>query len=132
MSTVARSSRPAKRAKLANDVRPMMYGFGDSIQPLDESVDLVEDIVIDFLTNLVLRLFLCPLNSAVNFFDLMCLQTQQAVEHNGGEPSKLRVEDMLFTIRKDRPKCAVFCFSADFENCLFNSDLFFFFRQSSS
>jgi hypothetical protein len=60
-AAVARSARPAKRAKLANDVRPMMYGFGDSVQPLDESVDLVEDIVIDFLTNLVLlfQFFFC-------------------------------------------------------------------------
>ena len=75
-------SRPTKRAKFAADLRPMMYGFGDSSQPLEETVDLVEDVLIDFLKTI----------------------TEKSVQQNGGAPEKLRVEDMLFAIRKDRPK----------------------------
>lgn len=31
----------------------MMYGFGDDQNPYTESVDLLEDLVIDFITQMV-------------------------------------------------------------------------------
>lgn len=35
----------------------MMYGFGDDQNPYTESVDLLEDLVIDFITQMV-RIFI--------------------------------------------------------------------------
>lgn len=37
-------------------VREMMFGFGDSIEPYPETVKLMDDLVKDFITNLVLVL----------------------------------------------------------------------------
>ena len=34
-------------------VVPMMHGYGDSLQPKEESLDVMEDIVLDFISNLV-------------------------------------------------------------------------------
>ena len=34
-------------------VRPMMYGFGDDPVPRNDSVELMEDLVVDYLTNIV-------------------------------------------------------------------------------
>lgn len=34
----------------------MMFGFGDSIEPYPETVKLMDDLVKDFITNLVLVL----------------------------------------------------------------------------
>lgn len=34
-------------------VREMMFGFGDSIEPYPETVKLMDDLVKDFITNLV-------------------------------------------------------------------------------
>ena len=51
----------------------MMYGFGDDQNPYTESVDLLEDIVVEFITQMVSKvhiarakvetlLFVCPTN----------------------------------------------------------------------
>mmetsp|Transcript_22958 Transcript_22958/g.68245 ORF Transcript_22958/g.68245 Transcript_22958/m.68245 type:complete len:185 (-) Transcript_22958:291-845(-) len=37
------------------DLRIMMFGFGDDASPMDETVDLVEDIVLEYLTEVTLR-----------------------------------------------------------------------------
>jgi transcription initiation factor TFIID subunit 13 len=34
-------------------VRPMLYGFGDVANPLPETVDLVEELVTDYVADLV-------------------------------------------------------------------------------
>eukprot|EP00455_Lapot_gusevi_P024205 TRINITY_DN2512_c0_g6_i1.p1 TRINITY_DN2512_c0_g6~~TRINITY_DN2512_c0_g6_i1.p1 ORF type:complete len:148 (-),score=28.61 TRINITY_DN2512_c0_g6_i1:154-534(-) len=69
-----------KPASFARELRPMMYGFGDEVCPLDESVDLMEDLAIEFIADM----------------------TRKAIEHAGSE--RIRVEDILFVIRKDRAK----------------------------
>jgi hypothetical protein len=33
----------------------MLYGFGDDLQPLHETLDLVEDIVLDYSTTILHR-----------------------------------------------------------------------------
>lgn len=38
----------------------MMYGFGDDPQPYAESVDLLEDLVIQYITDMVRREFSKP------------------------------------------------------------------------
>lgn len=37
----------------------MMYGFGDDQNPYTESVDLLEDLVIEFITEMVRYLYNC-------------------------------------------------------------------------
>lgn len=41
-------------------VREMMFGFGDSIEPYPETVKLMDDLVKDFITNLVSTLSFEP------------------------------------------------------------------------
>ncbi|KAJ1472033.1 transcription initiation factor IID, 18kD subunit-domain-containing protein [Baffinella frigidus] len=43
---------PKRRRVFSKDLVKMMYGFGDSDKPLAETVDVVEDLVCDFMTNL--------------------------------------------------------------------------------
>ena len=40
---------------LLSAVKYMMYGFGDTDNPLPDTTDLVEDMTIDYLTNFVSR-----------------------------------------------------------------------------
>ncbi|KAK3691454.1 hypothetical protein RRG08_036253 [Elysia crispata] len=43
-----------KRKKIfSKELRCMMYGFGDDQNPYTESVDLVEDLVIDYISEMV-------------------------------------------------------------------------------
>lgn len=45
---------PGLRKRLfAKELRCMMYGFGDDQNPYTESVDMLEDIVIEFITQMV-------------------------------------------------------------------------------
>ncbi len=67
---------------LLDVVRCMMYGFGDDQNPYTESVDLLEDLVLDFITEMTLK----------------------AMEV--GRPGRVQVEDMIFLIRKDSRKYA--------------------------
>lgn len=53
MASDARGARRAKRAKFADDLKPMLFGFGDDAVPYDDTVSLVEDIVIDFIKSVV-------------------------------------------------------------------------------
>ncbi|KAL4560104.1 hypothetical protein LXL04_032253 [Taraxacum kok-saghyz] len=59
----------------------MMYGFGDDPNPLPETVALVEDIVVEYVTDMVHK--------------------AQDIASNRG---KLLTEDFLFLICKDTPK----------------------------
>ncbi|KAG7595591.1 Transcription initiation factor IID subunit 13 [Arabidopsis suecica] len=62
-------------------VQHMMYGFGDEQNPLPETVALVEDIVVEYVTDL----------------------THKAQEI-GSKRGRLLVDDFLYLIRKDLPK----------------------------
>ncbi|XP_055943790.1 transcription initiation factor TFIID subunit 13-like isoform X3 [Argiope bruennichi] len=55
----------------------MMYGFGDDQNPYTESVDLLEDLVIEFITEI----------------------THKAMEI--GRTGRVQVEDIVFLVRKD-------------------------------
>nr|GLL28852.1 transcription initiation factor TFIID subunit 13-like isoform X1 [Ipomoea trifida] len=59
----------------------MMYGFGDDANPLLETMSLVEDIVTEYVTDMVHK-------------------AQDVATKRG----KLLTEDFLFLIRKDLPK----------------------------
>ncbi|KAK3194233.1 hypothetical protein Dsin_025543 [Dipteronia sinensis] len=70
-----------KRGVFQKDLQHMMYGFGDDANPLPETVALVEEIVVEYVTDL-----------AHNAQDI------------GSKRGKLSVEDFLYQIRKDFPK----------------------------
>ncbi|KAL2934835.1 Transcription initiation factor TFIID subunit 13 [Bienertia sinuspersici] len=70
-----------KRGVFQKDLQHMMYGYGDDQNPLPESVALVEDIVVEYVTDLVHK-------------------AQDVASKRG----KLLTEDFLFLIRKDLPK----------------------------
>ncbi|XP_076444481.1 transcription initiation factor TFIID subunit 13-like [Babylonia areolata] len=70
-----------KRKKMfSKELRCMMYGFGDDQNPYTESVDLLEDLVIEYITEM----------------------TKKAMEV--GRPGRIAVEDIIFLIRKDPKK----------------------------
>nr|XP_012323435.1 transcription initiation factor TFIID subunit 13 [Aotus nancymaae] len=51
-----------KRKRLfSKELRCMMYGFGDDQNPYTESVDILEDLVIEFITEMVRFFFCCCL-----------------------------------------------------------------------
>ncbi|KAJ0980605.1 hypothetical protein J5N97_008860 [Dioscorea zingiberensis] len=75
------SSLKRKRGVFQKDLQHMMYGFGDDPNPLPETVSLVEDIVVEYITDLVHK-------------------AQDVATKRG----KLLTEDFLYLIRKDLPK----------------------------
>ncbi|KAB5527383.1 hypothetical protein OIU76_005472 [Salix suchowensis] len=86
-SKAGSSSQPSetsfkrKRGVFQKDLQHMMYGFGDDANPLPETVALVEDIVVEYVTDLAHK-----------------------AQEMGSKRGKLSVEDFLFLIRKDPPK----------------------------
>ncbi|KAH8489089.1 hypothetical protein POPTR_014G122500v4 [Populus trichocarpa] len=86
-SKAGSSSQPSetsfkrKRGMFQKDLQHMMYGFGDDPNPLPETVALVEDIVVEYVTDMAHK-----------------------AQEIGSKRGKLSVEDFLFLIRKDPPK----------------------------
>uniref|UniRef100_A0A7N0TTH7 Transcription initiation factor TFIID subunit 13 n=2 Tax=Kalanchoe fedtschenkoi TaxID=63787 RepID=A0A7N0TTH7_KALFE len=77
----AETSTKRKRGVFQKDLQHMMYGFGDDPNPLPETMALVEDIVVEYVSDLA--------NKA-----------QEMASKRG----KLLTEDFLFLIRKDPAK----------------------------
>ncbi|CAI0395929.1 unnamed protein product [Linum tenue] len=83
----AGSSQPSetsvkrKRGMFQKDLQHMMYGFGDDPNPIPESVALVEDIVVEYVTDMVHK-----------------------AQDIGSKRGKISIEDFLYLIRKDTPK----------------------------
>ncbi|KAJ2550598.1 hypothetical protein EV175_004006 [Coemansia sp. RSA 1933] len=72
------------RHKIFNrELALLMYGFGDAISPDSESVDVMEDILVDFINS-------------------VCVQAATV----SGRKSKITVEDFKFILRKDPKKLA--------------------------
>ncbi|KAL4421814.1 hypothetical protein ABPG77_001603 [Micractinium sp. CCAP 211/92] len=83
------------RGQLTRDLAVMMYGFGDDIQPLAETLDLVEDIVLDYATTL--------LHKAM---DSAALRGKLRRPGAPGAGAAVGAEDILFLVRKDPKKYA--------------------------
>ncbi|GMP87513.1 hypothetical protein ACSBR2_031691 [Camellia fascicularis] len=83
----AGSSQPSestfkrKRGVFQKDLQHMMYGFGDDPNPLPETVALVEDIVVEYVTDMVHK-----------------------AQDTASKRGKLLIDDFTFLIRKDLPK----------------------------
>jgi len=69
-----------RKRLFSRELRCMMYGFGDDPNPYTESVDLLEDLVIEFIIEMTCK----------------ALET--------GKQGKVNIEDMIFLIRKDPRK----------------------------
>ncbi|KDP28237.1 hypothetical protein JCGZ_14008 [Jatropha curcas] len=80
-SQPSETSFKRKRGVFQKDLQHMMYGFGDDPNPLPETVALVEDIVVEYVTDLAHK-----------------------AQDIGSKRGKLLVEDFLYLIRKDLPK----------------------------
>ena len=76
------SSQPKRKRLFNRELRYMMHGFGDDVNPYNESVDMVEDLVVEFITEMSVK----------------------AMEV--GKKGKIHVDDILFLIRKDSKKYA--------------------------
>ncbi|KAK1385567.1 Transcription initiation factor TFIID subunit 13 [Heracleum sosnowskyi] len=81
LSQQSEPSFKRKRAIFQKDLQHMMYGFGDDPNPLPESMALLEDIVVEYVTDLVHK-------------------AQDIASKRG----KLLTEDFLYLVRKDAPK----------------------------
>ncbi len=74
---------PAKKRRLFHrELKYMMHGFGDDPNPYSETVDLVEELVIQFIVEM----------------------TVKAMEV--GKSGRVHVNDIIFIIRKDKKKYA--------------------------
>jgi transcription initiation factor TFIID subunit 13 len=71
-----------RKRLFSKELRCMMYGFGDDQNPYTESVDLLEDLVVEFITEM----------------------THRAMEI--GRTGRVQVEDIVFLVRKDQRKYA--------------------------
>ncbi|KAK4489666.1 hypothetical protein RD792_005478 [Penstemon davidsonii] len=80
-SLPSEASLKRKRGMFQKDLHHMMYGFGDDANPLPETVALVEDIVVKYVTDIVHK-----------------------AQDDATKRGKLFTEDFLFLIRKDLPK----------------------------
>lgn len=84
-STMSHESGPSpvKRKRLFHrELISMMRGFGGDPNPYAETVDLIEEMVIRFITEM----------------------TQRAIDN--GKTGRIQVNDVIFIIRKDRKKYA--------------------------
>ncbi|KAG6575785.1 Transcription initiation factor TFIID subunit 13 [Cucurbita argyrosperma subsp. argyrosperma] len=80
-SQPSETSFKRKRGVFQKELQHMMYGFGDDANPLPESVALMEDIVVEYITELVYK-----------------------AQEIGSKRGKLSVEDFLYLMRKDPRK----------------------------
>lgn len=79
---VESSGSSGRRRLFSKELRCMMYGFGDDQNPYTESVDLLEDLVVEFIIE----------------------TTHRAMEI--GRTGRVQVEDIVFLVRKDPRKYA--------------------------
>nr|GEX57607.1 transcription initiation factor TFIID subunit 13 [Tanacetum cinerariifolium] len=77
---LSETSFKSKHGVFQKDLQHMMYGFGDDLNPLPETVVLVEDIVVEYVTDMVHK-------------------AQDIASKRG----KFLTKDFLFLIRKDTP-----------------------------
>ncbi|VVC43186.1 Histone-fold,Transcription initiation factor IID, subunit 13 [Cinara cedri] len=75
-------TKAGRKRLFSKELRCMMYGFGDDENPYTESVDILEDLVIEFITEM----------------------THNAMEI--GRSGRVQVEDIVFLVRKDAKKYA--------------------------
>ena len=79
--TTAPSAPHGKKKKyFSRELRFMMHGFGDDTNPYNETVDLLDDLVVEFVSEMSLKAM------------------------DVGKKGKIHVDDLLFLIRRDPKK----------------------------
>lgn len=75
-------SSDKKKHPFAKEIKSMMYGFGDDENPYQESVEVLEDLVIHFIQNMTCK----------------CMDLNKQ--------NRVQIEDLMFILRKDPRKYA--------------------------
>ncbi|KAI9310239.1 transcription initiation factor IID, 18kD subunit-domain-containing protein [Dichotomocladium elegans] len=73
--------KTVRKGMFAKDLKLLMYGFGDVPNPATDSITVMDDLVIMYITE-------------------MCQEAARVAEHRG----KVRVEDFKYILRKDKKK----------------------------
>ena len=71
-----------KKRLFTKELRCMLYGFGDDQVPYTETVELLDDLLIQYITNMTVKAM------------------------NVGKKGRVHVEDIVYLIRKDPKKYA--------------------------
>jgi transcription initiation factor TFIID subunit 13 len=86
----ARRGRKAPEGRFQRELRQMMYGFGDDREPLTESVQLMEELVVDYV------------HSVLNQAQQAAEQRQRGSSHGGAGTARVKERDLIFALRRDR------------------------------
>eukprot|EP00743_Colponemidia_sp_Colp-15_P007269 GILK01007850.1.p1 GENE.GILK01007850.1~~GILK01007850.1.p1 ORF type:complete len:145 (+),score=35.17 GILK01007850.1:33-437(+) len=84
-SSAVESTESKKRKRMfSREVKMMLYGFGDVVNPLSETVDLAEDLVVEYMEEM----------------------TKKAIQrtHRQGN-SRMKLQDLIDLIKEDKKKC---------------------------
>ncbi|KAJ8661882.1 hypothetical protein O0I10_002213 [Lichtheimia ornata] len=73
--------KTVRKGMFAKDLKLLMYGFGDVANPASDSISVMDDLVIMYISE-------------------MCQEASRVAEHRG----KVRVEDFKYILRKDKKK----------------------------
>ncbi|URE04124.1 transcription initiation factor IID, 18kD subunit family protein [Musa troglodytarum] len=113
-SQVSEASLKRKRGVFQKDLQHMMYGFGDDPNPLPETVSLVEDIVVEYITDMVNMVHLILLFPTIRLIDnnvlrrtfrsSQSLTSVHKAQNIASKRGRLLTEDFLYLVRKDPPK----------------------------
>jgi len=76
------SSDGKKKRLFTKEIRCMLYGFGDEQVPFTETVELLDDLLIQYITEMTVKAM------------------------NVGKKGRVHVEDIVYLIRKDPKKYA--------------------------
>ena len=78
----ASSSGDKKKRLFTKEIRCMLFGFGDEQVPYTETVEMLDDLLIQFITDMTVKAM------------------------NVGKKGRVHVEDIVYLIRKDPKKYA--------------------------
>ena len=78
----ASSSADKRKRLFTKEIRCMLYGFGDEQVPYTETVEMLDDLLIQYITDMTVKVM------------------------NVGKKGRVSVEDIVYLIRKDPKKYA--------------------------
>ncbi|KAF8474995.1 transcription initiation factor IID, 18kDa subunit [Kalaharituber pfeilii] len=81
--TAVRKQRARRQHLFARELRSLMYGCGDDPNPLNESVELLDDLVTEYIID-------------------MCHEAAKMATH--ARRNKIKVDDFKFALRRDPKK----------------------------
>lgn len=82
----------------------MMYGFGDSARPANDTINMMEELLIEHITDVVrpFSVRLAPMATESGRLTKQCIQAHRISTNRG----KIKVDDFKFALRKDSKKLA--------------------------